>query len=120
MKLLSLRLIMVASVFAVSVNAQQQTTLTLAQAETIAIKNNPQISVGKLRALIAHEFVREQRSALLPNASVNLTGVEANPGSRIAAGGLNNPIVFPRAAEGAALSQLITDFGRTTNLVSSA
>jgi outer membrane protein len=100
--------------------APQQITLTLAQAEAIALKNNPQITVGRLRTLIAREFVREQRSALLPNASVNLTGVDSNPGSRIAAGGLNNPVVYPRAAEGAALSQLVTDFGRSTNLVSSA
>ena len=70
--------------------------------------------------MIAHEFVREQRSVLLPNASINLTGVESNPGSRITAGGLNNPVVYPRAAEGAVVSQLITDFGRSTNLVSSA
>ncbi len=95
-------------------------TLTLAQAEAIALKNNPQISVGRLRSLIARQLVREQRSALLPNASINLTGVESNPGSRVAAGALNNPVVFPRAAEGATLSQLITDFGRTANLVSSA
>jgi len=95
-------------------------TLTLAQAEAIALKNNPQISVARLRSLIAQQFVREQRSALLPNASLNVTGVESNPGSRIAAGALNNPVVFPRAAEGATLSQLITDFGRTTNLVSSS
>jgi outer membrane protein len=33
---------------------------------------------------------------------------------------LNNPIIYPRAATGATVSQLITDFGRTTNLVSSA
>jgi len=120
MKLLRLNLILVCFVLAAGTNAQQQTSLTLVQAEAIAIKNNPQISVGKLKALIAHEFVREQRSVLLPNASVNLTGVESNPGSRIAAGGLNNPIVFPRAAEGAVLTQLITDFGRSTNLLSSA
>jgi len=120
MKFFLPRLIFLVAAFAVAANAQQQTSLTLAQAEAIAIKNNPQVTVGKLRALIAHEFVREQRSVLLPNASVNLTGVESNPGSRIAAGGLNNPIVFPRAAEGAVLSQLITDFGRSTNLVSSA
>jgi len=94
--------------------------LTLTQAEQIALKNNPQVTVGKLRALIAHEFVREQRSALLPTASINLTAVASNPGSRIAAGGLNNPVVYPRAAEGAVVSQLITDFGKTTNLVSSA
>lgn len=94
--------------------------LTLAQAEAIALKNNPQVSVGRLRSLIAQQSIRVERSALLPNASVNLTGVGANAGSRVAAGGLNNPVVFPRAAQGAVVSQLITDFGRTTNLVASA
>lgn len=95
-------------------------TLTLEQAEAIALKNNPQISIGRLRTLIARQFVVEQRSALLPNATVNLTAVDSNPGSRVTAGALNNPVIFPRAAGGAVLSQLITDFGRTTSLVSSA
>lgn len=94
--------------------------LTRRQAEAIALKNNPQITVGKLRALEAGQFVREQRSALLPNAYLSLTGVDASNGARIAAGGLNNPVIFPRAAAGATVSQLITDFGRTANLVSSA
>jgi outer membrane protein len=94
--------------------------LTLRQAEAIALKNNPQISVGKLRALEAQQFVRETRSALLPTAFLSLTGVDSKPGSRIAAGGLNNPIVFPRAAGGATVTQLVTDFGRTTNLLSSS
>jgi outer membrane protein len=97
-----------------------QQMLSLAQAEAIALKNNPQVSVSRLKAMIAGQFVREQRSALLPNANINLTGVEANPGSRVAAGALNNPVLFSRAAQGAVLTQLITDFGRTTNLVSSA
>ena len=96
------------------------TPLTLAQAEAIAIKNNPQITVGRLRALIAQQYVRESRSALLPNASLSLTGVDANPGSRLTAGFLNNPILFPRAAGGASVNQLVTDFGRTTNLLSSS
>jgi len=94
--------------------------LTLADAEATAIKNNPQITVARLQALVAQQQVREVRSALLPNADINLTGVESNPGSRVTAGALNNPTVFPRAAYGAALSQLITDFGRTGNLVSSS
>src|SRR5260370_11218213 len=34
----------------------------------IAVKNNPQITIGKLRALVANQYVREARSALLPNA----------------------------------------------------
>ncbi|MGA2301836.1 MAG: TolC family protein [Candidatus Acidiferrum sp.] len=94
--------------------------LTLQEAEAIALQKNPQITVGKLRALQAHEFVREARSALLPTASLNLTGVESRAGSRIAAGYLNNPVIYPRAAVGASVSQLITDFGRTNNLVSSS
>jgi outer membrane protein len=96
------------------------TPLTLAQAEAIALRNNPQITIGKLRALQAQQYVRETRSALLPTAFLSLTGVDSRAGSRVAAGGLNNPIVFPRAATGATVSQLVTDFGRTTNLLSSS
>jgi outer membrane protein len=94
--------------------------LTIREAEVIGVRNNPQITVGKLRALQAREFVREARSALMPDVNLSVTGVDSNPGSRIAAGYLNNPILFPRAAAGATVNQLITDFGRTTNLVSSS
>jgi len=99
---------------------QTGTPLTLAQAEATALRNNPQITIGKLRALEAQQYVREQRSALLPTAYLSLTGVDSEAGSRIAAGALNNPVIFPRAAVGATVSQLLTDFGHTTNLVSSA
>jgi outer membrane protein len=95
-------------------------TLSLTEAEAIALKHNPQITIGKLRALVAQQIVRESRSALLPNASLSVTAVDSNPGSRLAAGFLNNPVLFPRAAEGASVNQLITDFGRTTNLLSSS
>jgi outer membrane protein len=95
-------------------------SLTLAQAEALALKNNPNISVANLNALVAHEYVREQRSALLPTSYLYLTAVDARPGSRIAAGGLNNPVLYPRAATGVTVSQLLTDFGRTNNLVASS
>jgi outer membrane protein len=98
----------------------QGQTLTLAQAEALALKNNPQITIGKLRALVAQQYVREARSVLLPTANLSLTAVDSNPGSRLAAGALNNPILFPRAAAGAAVGQLVTDFGRSTNLLSSS
>jgi outer membrane protein len=100
--------------------AAEHTALTLKQAESQALRNNPQITIGKLRALEAREYVRETRSALLPTAYLSLTGVDSEVGSRIAAGGLNNPVVFPRAAAGATVSQLVTDFGRTTNMISSS
>jgi outer membrane protein len=101
-------------------SATARESLTLQEAEAIAVRNNPQVTVGKLRALQAREFVREARSALLPTANLSVTGVDSNPGSRIAAGSLTNPILFPRAAAGATVNQLITDFGHTTNLVASS
>jgi outer membrane protein len=94
-------------------------TLTREEAEALALQKNPQITIGRLRALEARQYVREARSALLPTAYLSVTGVGADAGSRIAAGALTNSIVFPRAAAGATVSQLITDFGRTTNIVSS-
>jgi len=96
------------------------TLLTLKQAEQLAIKNNPQISVGRLLALASQQVLREVRSELWPTAAGEITGVAAQSGSRVTAGALNNPIIFERAAAGIQVSQLITDFGRTTNLVSSA
>ncbi|MDQ2950447.1 MAG: TolC family protein, partial [Acidobacteriota bacterium] len=50
----------------------------------------------------------------------SVTGAGAMDGSRIAAGGLNNPVIYDRFASGINASQLITDFGRTRNLVQSA
>jgi outer membrane protein len=95
-------------------------SLSLKQAEALALKNNPQISVARLMALASLQVTREVRSSLWPTANANLTGVDSQPNSRITAGGLNNPIIYQRAAAGVVVSQLITDFGRTTNLVSSA
>ena len=55
-----------------------------------------------------------------PTLTAYLTGVEAHEGGRISAGGVSNPAIYDRAAGGIALNQLITDFGRTSNLASSA
>ncbi len=96
------------------------TSLTLKEAEALAVKNNPQISVGRLLALASLQVTREAKSNLWPTATGDLTGVDAQSGSRITAGALNNPIIYERAAAGFMVTQLITDFGRTTNLISSA
>jgi len=95
-------------------------TLSLKDAQALALKNNPQISVARLTALASLQVTREVRSSLWPTAQVELTAVDANPGTRITAGALNNPVIYQRAAAGAVVSQLLTDFGRTTNLVASA
>ncbi len=94
--------------------------LTVQDAEALALKNNPQISLYRLLALASNQVTREQKAAYYPNIYGSLTAVEPEQGSRIAAGNLNNPSVFERAAGGLTLSQMITDFGRTNNLVASA
>jgi len=97
-----------------------QLRLTVQDAEALAIKNNPQISVYRLLSLASQQVTREQQSAYYPTIYGSLTAVKPHEGTRIAAGNLNNPIVYERAAGGLTLSQLITDFGRTNNLVASA
>lgn len=94
--------------------------LTLQDAEKLAIKNNPQISVYRLLYLASNQVTREQRSAYFPTISGNFTAVGGQQGSRIAAGNLNAPRLLNRVAGGLVLSQLITDFGRTNNLVAMA
>jgi outer membrane protein len=95
-------------------------SLTRTQAEQLAIKNNPRISVGRLLALAQHQIYREARSAELPNLNGAITAVDSNEGSRIGAGALNAPRLLEHAGAGVTLSQLLTDFGRTMNLVASS
>ncbi len=94
--------------------------LTVGEAERLALQHNPQITYSKLISLAQGQVTREVRSQELPQMVGNLTAVDAHDGSRLTAGALNNPTLYSRAAGGVQLSQLITDFGRTRNLVSSA
>jgi len=103
------------------VSAQPQTRpLTLAQAEQLAIQNNPQFSAAQFNAQAAYQVPLQFRAGLLPNLGGSLTGVGADSGSRLAAGSLNNPAVYDRLASGLYASQLITDFGRTRGLMASS
>jgi outer membrane protein len=95
-------------------------SLTVTQAEQIAMRNNPRISVAHLLALAQAQVTRQVRSVEMPTAVGSLTAVGAHDGSRVTAGALNNPSIYDRAAAGLTVSQLITDFGRTHNLVKSA
>lgn len=94
--------------------------LTRSQAEQMAIKNNPQVTVARLMALAQHQVYRETRSAELPTANAALTAVEAEEASRISAGSLTASRLFEHAGAGGGFSQLLTDFGRTRNLVASS
>jgi outer membrane protein len=94
--------------------------LRLQEAEKIAVQNNPRVSAARFSAEASKEVPKELRSNYQPNVFGSVTGAGASDGSRIAAGALNNPIIYNRFASGIGVSQLITDFGRTANLVGSA
>ena len=81
---------------------------------------NPQFTAAKLTAAAAYQVPTQFHAAYEPNFFGSLTGVGADTGSRLAAGALNNPVVYNRLGSGLSVSQLITDFGRTGNLISSA
>ncbi|HEY3862689.1 MAG TPA: TolC family protein [Verrucomicrobiae bacterium] len=96
--------------------------LTLQEAEQIALAQHPRISAAHLTALAARQATKEIQSAYYPNiyASVTAVGTADPNDTRLAAGALNNPIIYDRQAEGLTVSQLLTDFGRTAELSSSA
>ena len=86
----------------------------------MAIKNNPRVTVSRLLALAQHQVVRETRAAELPTAVASITAEQAEEASRVSAGSLTASRLFEHAGAGASLSQLITDFGKTQNLVASS
>lgn len=100
--------------------AQTPQMLTLQQAEQTAIQNHPQIQAATALASVADAQRRELRAAYFPTATGAISGAEADDTNRIGAGVLNAPRIFPKFASGFQINQLLTDFGRTHQLVKSA
>ena len=98
-----------------------QPTLSLADAEAEALQNQPRLLAAQFRARATAQRVREARSAYLPTVAFDATGVRvADTGTSRAAGYLTTSAMSDRFAYGGSLSQLVTDFGRTSALVASA
>ena len=109
--------------------------LDLAKAEAIALQQSPTVFVAQFKALAAQQAVRQVRSAFYPQITAEFNAIATgddiadrlgwnkftNQDTRIAAsGGLNNPTVLSRQANGILFSQLLTDFGRTWNLTAAS
>lgn len=94
--------------------------LSLRQAEDLALANHPLVQAAQNEASAAGERVRQARSAYYPTVSADLTGSQANHDARLGAGSLSASRLFDRSGEGVGVSQLITDLGRTSNLVASS
>jgi outer membrane protein len=98
-----------------------QAPLTLDQAETTALANQPRMLAAQLRAHASDERIREARSGLFPTVGFNATGVRvADTGTSTAAGNITTSSLSDRFAYGGNLAQLVTDFGRTSALIGSA
>jgi len=115
-KNLSLLAIFLASI----VGGQTPPKLTLADAEALAIKNHPQILAAQHEVSFANQQITAVRSAYYPTLSADVTGSQANHDARLGAGYLNDSTLFNRFGQGVSMSQLITDLGRTKNLVASS
>ncbi len=96
-------------------------SLTLGEAQALALKNHPRVTEAELIALASKQVVRETRSAFFPFVTADATAAGTTAANtRITAGGLNNPLILEREADGINITQLITDFGRTANLTASS
>ncbi|MDE1175207.1 MAG: TolC family protein [Edaphobacter sp.] len=119
--------ILVFSLGGVSLQAQTPETqsteapLPLAQAEATALANQPRMLAAQLRAKAIQERVRQARSAYFPTVGFSATGARAaDTGTATAVGNITTSAVSDRFAYGGNLTQLVTDFGRTSALVGSS
>jgi outer membrane protein len=101
-------------------SAQPPSVVSLEQAQQIAMRNHPRIASAELTAQASGFAVREARSAYYPTVSGNVTGVGTEHGSVLSAGAVTTSGIYSRQSSGVVANQLITDFGRTSNLTKSA
>jgi outer membrane protein len=94
--------------------------LSLADAEARTLKNQPRLAAEALRAQALGKRVQESRSAYFPQVAGEVTAVQTNGDSAVAAGAVTTSSLSTRVATGATLTQLVTDFGRTRDLVRSS
>src|SRR5580698_8664879 len=85
--------------FALPLAAQ---TLTLQQAETMALQNHPQI-----QAAFTNQQTMEARSAYFPTVTAEITGSQANHDGRIGAGFLTDSALYDRFGAGFSFNQLV-------------
>lgn len=94
--------------------------LTLEQAEAMAVQNHPQIAEARNQVAYSNQLIVENKAANFPTVNGDLTGSGANDNARIGAGFITDSRLFDRFGTGLQFTQLITDFGRTHDLIASS
>jgi outer membrane protein len=100
--------------------AQASKSLTLEEAKATALRNHPRVHGAGLLAEAVGTTVTQARAAYYPTLSGNVTGAGAPDNAAVAAGALTTSSLSSRLASGFVANQLITDFGRTGSLTSTA
>ncbi len=96
-------------------------SLSLAEAERIALANHPDIKASVFDELAATEAVNVARAGYKPQAYGEAVQAFAPGGTRIAAyNAITDPTIVQRTALGVGITQYISDFGRTGDLVQAA
>jgi outer membrane protein len=94
--------------------------LNLRQAEELALKNHPQVLAAQNEASAMGREVVQAKAPYYPVVNGDVTTSGANQQARIGAGLLTDSRIFDREGQGITIDQLITDWGRTRNLVSAS
>lgn len=94
--------------------------LNLQQAEALALQNHPQVLAAQNAASAMGQQVVQAKAPYYPVVAGDFTASGANQEARIGAGFLTDSRLFNRAGQGINISQLVTDSGRTSNLVASS
>ena len=83
----------------------------------MALQNHPQIAAARQTASAAGQRITETKAPYYPVVNAEVTGGQGLAQSRLGAGALAASQLFSRFGTGLQLTQLVTDFGRTKNLV---
>lgn len=103
--------------------ADRPQALSLADARALVLQRHPRISAADLTVRATEEIVNQNRSAYLPQFQGIMAGtVTSDPtgGVRASTDQLQLAGIYNRASGALNLTQLITDFGRTSNLTATA
>jgi len=86
----------------------------------MALKSHPQIAAAQNVEAAVGQGVVEARAAYYPVIAGEITASQGLDLSRLGAGALSASLLFDRFGQGLQLNQLVSDFGRTKNLVANA
>ncbi len=107
-------------VFTFVVLSAAQERLRIEDAERIAIENHPRVAMAEAEIAIARAAADQIQARKAPQLDVGATGSVADHGSRLGMGALTAGDLFSRLGTGFTVSQLFTDFGRTSLAIASA